>query len=38
MPKNKGSLPMVQWPLFLLASKVSYHFKKGDLSNHDFNT
>lgn len=23
MPKNKGNLPMVQWPLFLLASKVS---------------
>ncbi|XP_038879974.1 callose synthase 9-like [Benincasa hispida] len=22
MPKNKGNLPMVQWPLFLLASKI----------------
>lgn len=22
MPKNSGSLPMVQWPLFLLASKI----------------
>lgn len=22
MPKNSGSLPLVQWPLFLLASKV----------------
>ncbi|OMP02607.1 Glycosyl transferase, family 48 [Corchorus capsularis] len=22
MPKNTGSLPMVQWPLFLLASKI----------------
>jgi hypothetical protein len=22
MPKNKGGLPIVQWPLFLLASKV----------------
>ena len=31
MPKNNGNLPMVQWPLFLLVSKVSYHLKKGDL-------
>lgn len=22
MPKNSGSLPLVQWPLFLLASKI----------------
>ncbi|KAG7022059.1 Callose synthase 9, partial [Cucurbita argyrosperma subsp. argyrosperma] len=22
MPKNKGNLPLVQWPLFLLASKI----------------
>lgn len=22
MPKNSGNLPLVQWPLFLLASKV----------------
>jgi len=22
MPKNSGDLPLVQWPLFLLASKV----------------
>ncbi|KAL9458899.1 hypothetical protein AB3S75_007730 [Citrus x aurantiifolia] len=24
MPKNSGSLPLVQWPLFLLASKIFY--------------
>lgn len=22
MPKNSGDLPMIQWPLFLLSSKV----------------
>ena len=26
MPKNSGKLPLVQWPLFLLASKVSQRF------------
>lgn len=27
MPKNSGSLPLVQWPLFLLASKVEQLFE-----------
>lgn len=26
MPRNTGNLPLVQWPLFLLASKVSHFY------------
>lgn len=29
MPKNSGDIPLVQWPLFLLASKVVIRFNLG---------
>lgn len=36
MPKNAGDLPLVQWPLFLLASKVTVVIGKKKRKAHLF--